>query len=81
MTFTQTMLPNFWNTINDVDYALTDKEKIVAILVKLRFLPSEITVLLNLSSQRVSNMRSFINKKMFRQSGSKSLDFNLRGIN
>ena len=81
MTFTQTMLPNFWNTINDVDYDLTDKEKIVAILVKLRFLPSEITVLLNLSSQRVSNMRSFINKKMFRQSGSKSLDFNLRGIN
>lgn len=81
MTFTHNMLPNFWNTINMEDYTLTDKEKLVAILVKLRFLPSEITVLLNLSSQRVSNMRSSINKKMFKQSGSKSLDFTLRGIN
>ena len=81
MIFTQTQLPNFWNTINGLGYNLTDKEKLVAMLVKLRFLPSEITVLLNLSSQRVSNMRSSINKKLFKQSGTKSLDFNLRGIN
>ena len=79
--FIQTQLPNFWNTINGLGYNLTDKEKLVAMLVKLRFLPSEITVLLNLSSQRVSNMRSSINKKLFKQSGTKSLDFNLRGIN
>ena len=81
MIFTQTQLPNFWNTINGLGYNLTDKEKLVAMLVKLRFLPSEISVLLNLSSQRVSNMRSSINKKLFKQSGTKSLDFNLRGIN
>lgn len=73
-------LPQFVLALNIKDYNLTNREVRVAMLIKLRFIPSEIKVLLNLSSQQVTNTRRLINKKMFGEDGTKSLDSNLRGL-
>ena len=74
-------IPNFCRMIETKHIGLTDMEKLAALLVKLRFLPSELAVLLDLSPQSVTNLRSSINMKMFNQHGTKSLNFNIRSIN
>ena len=74
-------IPNFCRMIEMQHIGLTDLEKLAALLVKLRFLPSELAVLLDLSPQRVTNLRSSINMKMFNKHGTKSLNFNIRSIN
>ena len=74
-------IPNFCRMIEMQHIGLTDMEKLAALLVKLRFLPSELAVLLDLSPQRVTNLRSSINMKMFNKHGTKSLNFNIRSIN
>lgn len=74
-------IPNFCRMIETKHIGLTDMEKLAALLVKLRFLPSELAVLLDLSPQSVTNLRSSINLKMFNQHGTKSLNFNIRSIN
>ena len=74
-------IPNFCRMIETKHIGLTDMEKLAALLVKLRFLPSELAVLLDLSPQSVTNLRSSINMKMFNQHGTKSLNFNIRYIN
>ena len=74
-------IPNFCRMIEMQHIGLTDMEKLAALLVKLRFLPSELAVLLDLSPQRVTNLRSSINMKMFNRQGTKSLNFNIRSIN
>ncbi len=71
-------LPLFLQTIECGKYNLTDRELRVCMLIKLRFIPSEIRILLNLSSQQVTNARSTINKKMFGKESTKSLDNNIR---
>ena len=77
----ETAIPNFCRMIETQHIGLTDMEKLAALLVKLRFLPSELAVLLDLSPQSVTNLRSSINMKMFNQHGTKSLNFNIRSIN
>ena len=74
-------IPNFCRMIETKHIGLTDMEKLAALLVKLRFLPSELAVLLDLSLQSVTNLRSSLNMKMFNQHGTKSLNFNIRYIN
>ena len=74
-------IPNFCRMIETKHIGLTDMEKLAALLVKLRFLPSELAVLLDLSLQSVTNLRSSLNMKMFNQHGTKSLNFNIRSIN
>ena len=74
-------IPNFCRMIETKHIGLTDMEKLTALLVKLRFLPSELAVLLDLSLQSVTNLRSSLNMKMFNQHGTKSLNFNIRSIN
>ena len=77
----ETAIPNFCRMIETQHIGLTDMEKLAALLVKLRFLPSELAVILDLSPQSVTNLRSSINMKMFNQHGTKSLNFNIRSIN
>ena len=77
----ETAIPNFCRMIETQHIGLTDMEKLAALLVKLRFLPSELAVLLDLSPQSVTNLRSSLNMKMFNQHGTKSLNFNIRSIN
>ncbi len=67
----------FLSQLNDEKYDLTSKEKLVAMLIRYRFIPSEAACLFGVTLQRVTNIRRNINKKMFRQNDTKSLEFNL----
>lgn len=71
---------NFFSEIDDKKYMLTDNEKIVSILVKLDFSPSDIAILLDMTKQNISNIRSSINLKIFKSKGTKGLDSNLKKI-
>ena len=70
-------LPDFYLTITN-HHHLTDKEVLVCMLSKLRFIPSEMVVLLGLTSQRITNIRSSINAKLFNEKGAQGLEANLR---
>ena len=73
-------LSTFHDYISAPKHSLSEREIIVCILIKLRFTPSEIAVLLDCSKQVVSNIRTNINHKLFYQEGTKSLDYNLRHL-
>ena len=70
-------LPDFIRFISAPDKRLTDREYLVAILVKLHFIPSELSLLLGVGSQQITNIRSRINSKLFGKSGAKTLDANI----
>ena len=73
-------LPSFYKLIKDDKYGLSNHEQKVAMLIRLRFIPTELIALLNLSKQRVTNIRSDINHKLFHEKGTKDLDANLMRI-
>ena len=70
-------VPGFYKLLDDNCSRLTDKEFRVCMLSRLNFIPSEMSTLLDLSRQRVSNLRAVINMKLFGEAGSKTLDKNL----
>ena len=70
-------LPDFYQRIT-THKELTDKELLVCMLSKLRFIPSEMVVLLGLTSQRITNIRNSINIKLFKEKGAQGLEANLR---
>lgn len=71
-------LSDFYTKIDNESYALTSQEIKTSILVRLYFSPSEIATLLNLKNQRITNIRSAINKKLFGIDGAKGIDQNIR---
>ena len=73
-------LPHFYERINLSKKNLTDVEKQVCILIKLRFIPSEISTLLSHTPQNITNIRTRINKKLFEEGGTKTLDSNIRRL-
>ena len=73
-------LPYFYERINLSKKNLTDVEKQVCILIKLRFIPSEISTLLSHTPQNITNIRTRINKKLFEEGGTKTLDSNIRRL-
>ena len=68
---------SYFKKLSDTKYGLTQKEKIVAMLIRYRFIPSETACLLGVTLQRITNIRRNINKKMFKQNDTKSLESNL----
>ena len=70
-------LPGFYEFLSNPKYAVSDNEMLVCILTRLHFIPSEIATLLNLTKQRISNMRSGLNKKLFKTKGTKSFTANI----
>lgn len=58
--------------------SITEKERIICALIRLRFVPSEISLLLSIKPNSLTNIRSTINKKLFKTNGTKNLDFNIR---
>lgn len=77
---TEEHLKDFYSKITDPQNGLTTKETNVCILTKLKFSPNEIAVLTDMSKQRVSNIRSSINKKLFNEEGTRTLDRNIGKI-
>lgn len=73
-------LSDFYEEITKLQHHLTEKEINVCILIKLRFIPTEIATLLDLTKQRVSNIRRSINHKLFREEVAKTLDSNIRRL-
>ena len=73
-------LPDFYKEVTKSQHHLTEKEVNICILIKLRFIPTEIATLLDLTKQRVSNMRRSINHKLFREEVAKTLDSNIRRL-
>ena len=67
-------MPGFMNTINSLHYQLNRRETDICILVRLRFIPSEICVLMSLSKNNLSNIRKRLLLKLFDKEGS-SKDF------
>ena len=68
----------FYIQICNSTLGLNDIEKKICMLIRLRFIPSELAVLLDLSKQRITNIRTDINMKIFKGKGTKSLDANIR---
>ena len=73
-------LPEFYEEVTKSQHYLTEKEVNVCILIKLRFIPTEIATLLDLTKQRISNMRRNINHKLFHEEVAKTLDSNIRRL-
>lgn len=77
---TEENMPCFYERINDSQTNLTRYEKNVSLLTRFQFTPNEISVLMNVSKQRITNIRSSINKKLFNCEGTKSLNHNIKSI-
>lgn len=76
----QNVYPKFYHAITDTSKGLSDREIITCILIRFKFIPSEIAVLTNNSYQQITNLKSTINKKMFDKKGAKSLDSYLMSL-
>lgn len=69
----------FMKALAPESHGLTTKETFVCLLVKARFLPLEISVLLDTTAPAISNMRKRLLKKIFGIDGSaKNFDFRIR---
>lgn len=73
----QNGFPNFYSTITAKEGGLTVLEIIICVLIRFHFIPSEIVLLTGRSSQRITNIKSAINKKVFGEQGAKTLDAHL----
>lgn len=76
----QNAFPKFYANITDASKGLSHIEIIISILIRFRFIPSEISLLLGLSSQRITNLKSSVNQKLFGTQGAKTLDSHLMSL-
>jgi len=77
---TSQYLATFHQHLSAPQYALSEREIIISILIKLRFTPSEMAILFDCSKQIITNIRTSINYKLFHQEGAKTLDYNLKSL-
>lgn len=70
-------LPEFFSYVDGHRAELNYKEFRVCILTRLNFIPTEVATLMDVTKQRVTNMRASVNKKLFGDSGSKTFDANI----
>lgn len=80
ITIAQNVFPKFHQTITEPTKGLSNREIITCILIRFKFIPSEIAVLTNNSYQQITNLKSSINKKLFDKKGAKTLDSNLMSL-
>ncbi len=76
----ESLLPEFHAALLSQETRLNEKELCVCMLTRLNFIPSEVAVLMDWSKQRVSNIRSSANKKLFNGEGSKDFDRRIRRL-
>jgi hypothetical protein len=74
------LLSDFYCHINAPEYKLSAAELKTCILIRLSFIPSEISVLLDITKQRMTNIRASINKKLFQLDGTKQVDIRIREL-
>ena len=73
-------LHSFYLYITHTEKALSELEKKMAILIRLDFIISECCILLDKTSQSVTNIRTKINSKLFGVKGTKSLRNNIKSL-
>lgn len=73
--------PIFWQFISCPQHNLTEQEKLACVLIRLYFIPSEIAFMMSISLQRVTNIKSKINQKLFNEKGAKDLALRLTALN
>ena len=78
--FTEEHLSVFYQHINRRDRGLTHQELLICLLIRLQFIPTEQAALLDVSKQRITNLRSSINQKLFGIKGSKNLEENITSL-
>ena len=72
-------LPKFVEYLKINDNKLNENEIIICYLVKMQFMPSEIICLLDISSQRLTNIRKRLNNKIFgTEGGAKEFDYRIK---
>ena len=72
--------PHFVRSVADKNKGLTYQEELVCLLLREGFTPSNIAVLLDVSQQRITNLRTTINRKLFREKGTLGLDIRLKQL-
>ena len=72
--------PNFYESITNNKFNLSIEELKICILIKLRFIPSEIIILLNISNQQLTNKRNKLNLRINGEKGAKNFDAYLRRL-
>lgn len=78
--FAEEHLADFYQHVIRHDIGLTDQEILVCLLIRLQFIPTELAALLDVSKQRITNLRSSINMKLFGEKSSKTLETNLTSL-
>ena len=73
-------IPNLYRLITAPEYGLKDYEIDVCVLMRMQFVPTEIAILMRYSMQRVTNIKSSINKKLFGAQGARTLGAHLQKI-
>ena len=73
-------MPAFLDKVCDEEIHLTEKEIKVCILTRLQFIPTEMAVLLDLSRQRITNVKANANKKLFDEAGALTFDSNIHRL-
>ncbi len=73
-------IPNLYRLITAPEYGLKDYEIDVCILMRMQFVPTEIAILKHYSMQRVTNIKSSINNKLFGAQGARTLGAHLQKI-
>jgi tetratricopeptide (TPR) repeat protein len=73
-------LHSFYSYITDKEKDLSELEIKMGILIRLDFIVSECCILLDKTSQSVTNIRTKINRKLFNCKGTKSLKNNIKSL-
>ncbi len=76
VSFVRTNITSYEDILTNYNL-LSAKETTVCSLVRLKFIPSEIMVLMDMSLQSVTNHKSRINKKLFGDKSAATLEMNL----
>ncbi len=77
MRAVEVSLPDFFSFICERQPSLNNREHKVCVLTRLKFIPSEIAVLLSLSQQAITNLRTRLNSKLFNEEGARSFSQNI----
>lgn len=70
-------IPDFLASLEATSVRFTDDELRVCVLTRIGFVPSEIAVLMDMTKQNVTNLRSSLNKKIFNEAGARTFTHNI----
>lgn len=74
-------MPTFISSLSSLDKTLDDENLVICILTKLRFLPSEMSILLGKSSQVITNRKARMLKYLFKvEGGTRQFDHQIRSL-